>query len=156
MIRIYRSTVFSQMTEVKNNERECQCGKILTFEKSWSFSCNFHKSSVSLLLFTNRSWKRKNKYWILFVKPVLMCKCAYLKALELGKRKRIHAKIREQTEYFSLHEKEDSIRNWFHLVHPKYLWNDIAMDVNNASKRMKSIPYGGCHGILLNAYPRLN
>ena len=89
MIRIYRSTVFSQMTEVKNNERECQCGKILTFEKSWSFSCNFHKSSVSLLLFTNRSWKRKNKYWILFVKPVLMCMCAYLKALELGKRKRI-------------------------------------------------------------------
>lgn len=40
-----------------------------------------------------------------------MCVCAYLKALELGKRKRIHAKIREQTEYFYLHEKEDSIKN---------------------------------------------
>ena len=54
-----------------------------------------------------------------------VCMCIYFGVLELGERKRVHAE-NQGTNWM---EKKNHIRNWFHLAHSTYLWNDIATAV---------------------------
>lgn len=62
-------------------------------------------------------------------RALLVCMCVYFGVLELGERKRIHAKNKGTNWICVLHEKGDPLRNWFHLAHSEYLCNDIAVAV---------------------------